>query len=228
MATTSASESAAAVSRRAQIIDATIETVAELGVARTTFARIAERGGLSSTRLISYHFASKADLMDAVITDVYRSINEFLIAWREIDPAARPILQPADRPRQPPPASAGAELSAYITGIVRYVDSHRSRLRAFQSIFAAVHDDPHNPAVAQADPHGGVMRYLLDVLRRGQDSGEFRRFDPLVIAAMIQRPLEGLPLLLQTHPDLDLTHYAAELVTATRLATMDGVHQRDE
>lgn len=208
--------------RRAQIIDATIETVAELGFARTTFARIADRGGLSSTRLISYHFAGKADLMQAVIGDVYRSINEFLIGRMEAEPATRPIQQPPDLPAQPPPESASAEVSAYITGVVRYLDGHRTRMRAFQSIVAALHDEAKNPAVVQADPHGAVMSYVQDILRRGQHSGEFRAFDPLVVATMIQRPLEALPLLLESRPELDLEAYAAELVTAVGLATRQG------
>lgn len=205
--------------RRAQIIDATIETVAELGFARTTFARIADRGGLSSTRLISYHFESKADLMQAVIADVYRSINDSLIERMRAAPATRPIQPPSDRPAQPPPESAGAELSAYIIGVVRYLDGHRTRMRAFQSIVAALHDEAKNPAVVQADPHGAVMSHVQDILRRGQDSGEFRVFDPLVMATMIQRPLEALPLLLESRPELDLDAYAAELVTAVDLAT---------
>lgn len=207
------------MSRRNQIIEATIETVAELGFARATFARIAQRGELSSTRLISYHFANRADLMRAVISDIYSSINEFLLERMEADPATRPIIPPTDRPKLPPPESAGAELSAYITSVAGYVDSHRSRLRALQSIFAAMHDGAENPVAAQADPHGAVMTYLLGVLERGQSTGEFRRFDPLVIAGMIQRSLEALPLLLRSQPDLDMAHYAAELVTATKLAT---------
>ncbi|CUR57284.1 hypothetical protein NOCA1120472 [metagenome] len=44
--------------------------VAEEGFARATFARIAERGGLSSTRLISYHFAGKDELVAAVVEHV--------------------------------------------------------------------------------------------------------------------------------------------------------------
>jgi hypothetical protein len=41
-----------------------IAVVAEEGFARATFARIRERAGLSSTRLISYHFAGKADFAE--------------------------------------------------------------------------------------------------------------------------------------------------------------------
>lgn len=209
--------STARSSRRAQIVDATIETVAELGFARTTFARIAERGGMSSTRLISYHFASKAELMQAVIDDTYRSINDFLIDRMATDPSTRPIEQPAPAPA--PPQSAADELRAYILATIAYVGEHRVRMRAFQSIFAAVHDEPGNPAAIQADPRNGATRYLQDVLRRGQDRGEFRGFDPLVIATMIQRPLETLITLLQSTPELDLDTYGTEFVTAVELAT---------
>lgn len=216
------SRSAAATSRRAQIIEATIETVAEIGFARTTFARIAARGGLSSTRLISYHFASKTALMQAVITDVYSSINDFLITRTAVDPASRPIQPPDHWPGRRPADSAADELRAYITGVVAYVDDHRSRMRALQSIFAAVHDDPDSPEVRQADPQGAVMGYLLALLRHGQGQGEFRSFDPLVIAAMVQRSLEGLTRLLDNVPDVDLTHYADELVIAVDLATRNS------
>lgn len=216
-AATSASPEAAA--RRAQIVDATIETLADLGFARTTFTRIVARGGLSSTRLISYHFDGKESLMQAVVADVYRSIDEFLLDRREVDPASRPIRHPGDRPSPAPVESASAQLRAYISGTVAYVERHRSRMRALQSIFAAWYDDPENPAISQADPRGAVMSHLQDILRRGQDRGEFRPFDPLVVASMVQRCLEGVPLLLDRRPDLDLQRYAAELAVAVDLAT---------
>ena len=38
-------------------MQAAIETIAQAGYRDATFARIAERAGLSSTGLISYHFA---------------------------------------------------------------------------------------------------------------------------------------------------------------------------
>lgn len=218
------SRAAAVSSRRAQIIKATIETVAEVGYARTTFAQIAARGGLSSTRLISYHFAGKTALMQAVITEVYRSINEFLIVRNTVDPASRPIQPPDDWPPRGPADSASAELRAYITGVVAYVDDHRPRMRALQSIFAAVHDDPDSPETRQADPQGAVMSHLLALLRHGQEQGEFRSFDPLVIAAMVQRSLEGLTRLLDSVPDVDLARYADELVIAVDLATRNPGH----
>ena len=44
--------------RRGQIIACAIEVLAELGYAQTSFARIAERLGISKS-VISYHFGGK-------------------------------------------------------------------------------------------------------------------------------------------------------------------------
>jgi hypothetical protein len=58
-----------------------------------------------------------------------------------------------------------------------------------------------------------------EILSDGQRSGEFRPFDTTVIAASIQRSLDGIPLLLESRPDLDLASCAKELVTLFDLAT---------
>src|SRR5690349_11588172 len=42
--------------RRAQIVDAAIDVLAEHGYPNTSFAKIAARAGLSSTGMISHHF----------------------------------------------------------------------------------------------------------------------------------------------------------------------------
>src|SRR5687768_12945642 len=66
--------STAAAARRAQILEATIAVIAEEGFAKASFARIRERAGLSSTRLISYHFAGKAELVAALVEHVVAGI----------------------------------------------------------------------------------------------------------------------------------------------------------
>ncbi|WP_409496972.1 TetR family transcriptional regulator [Amycolatopsis sp. cmx-11-12] len=57
--------------RRAQIVAAAIETIAGLGYARASFAQIAKEAKLSSTGLISYHFANKEELVRTVLEDVF-------------------------------------------------------------------------------------------------------------------------------------------------------------
>jgi AcrR family transcriptional regulator len=50
-------------------------TIAELGHQRATFVEIARQASLSSTRLISYHFQSRDDLMAQVATDVVNRLG---------------------------------------------------------------------------------------------------------------------------------------------------------
>ena len=76
--------------RRAQIVQAAIETIAEAGYRGATFARIARHAGLSSTGLISYHFAGRDELIAEVAAKVIADICAFMTARLEgvSDPAA--------------------------------------------------------------------------------------------------------------------------------------------
>jgi AcrR family transcriptional regulator len=182
--------------RRAQIVAATIETIAELGYTQTSFARIAERANLSSTRLISYHFADKHELMEQVAADIYQEIAEYM------------TKQLAGQ------TTAAGALRAYIKGNVEYVADHRTQMRALLGIFlsgALFHSPGVNELV--------TVLPAEQILRNGQRSGEFRKFDAAVVAASIQRSLDGVPMLLESRQDLDLAACADELATMFDLAT---------
>lgn len=185
-----------ATARRAQIVAATIETIAELGYAQTSFARIAERAGLSSTRLISYHFAGKRELIEQVLGELYTEIGEFMAARLAGRTSARDLLL------------------GYIEGNVEFIAGHRTQMKALLGIFLAggLDYDPKSSELVVLDP---VER----ILRQGQESGEFRDFDPRVVAASVQRSVDGIPMLLEARPDLDLDACAAELCTLFDLAT---------
>jgi hypothetical protein len=64
-----------------------------------------------------------------------------------------------------------------------------------------------------------VLSPVEGILRAGQSAGEFREFDVRIMAAVIQRSIDGLLFLLETHPDIDIDGYADELVTTFTLAT---------
>jgi AcrR family transcriptional regulator len=55
--------------RRAQIVEAAIETVADVGYANASLARIAVRLGISKG-VISYHFSGKDDLIAEIVSQV--------------------------------------------------------------------------------------------------------------------------------------------------------------
>ncbi|KAA2258154.1 TetR family transcriptional regulator [Solihabitans fulvus] len=179
---------------------ATIETIAELGYAQASFSRIAERAGLSSTRLISYHFAGKDDLIGAVVADVYSAIAQFM--------AERMAGQ----------TDARGALRAYLSGVVEFIAGHPTQMRALMAVFLDFRAEDGGRSYDAASDRD-ALGHVQEILRAGQASGEFREFDTFVMAATIQRSVDGLPFLLQTKPDLDLRGYAEELVTLFDLAT---------
>lgn len=184
--------------RRAQIIDATLAVIADQGYGSASYARIAERAGLSSTRLISYHLSSKAELISACASQVISRIGEWTGAAVHAEKTA-----------------AGA-LAAYITATVGFIDRNRAPMAALTRIVLAGALDytPADDAEAAAP--------LEDLLRRGQDSGEFRAFDPAVMAHAVQRSIDGLPFVLEQKPETDCAAYARELAALFELATRAG------
>jgi AcrR family transcriptional regulator len=184
--------------RREQIVAAAISTIAERGLAGASFARIAERAGLSSVGLISYHFDGRADLLAQIVHDYVRDISR----WTG--------------QRMSAVRSAGEALETYVRANVDFIADHRQRMRALTEIFLGGGFN-HGPTDDAA-----VASPLEQILRSGQDAGEFRDFDVVVMAALVQRAVDGLPFLLQRRPDLDPERYADEVVTTFRLATMRG------
>lgn len=186
--------SAAAVARRAQIVGATIAVVAAEGFGKASFARIAQQAGLSSTRLISYHFAGKDDLLAAVVEQVVTDIGEHvggLVGAQE---------------------TAAGMLRAYVEGVVGFTDTHRAPMRALVEIHLA---GAWTGTAQDAD----ATEPLQALLRQGQQAGEFRDFDVRILAQTVQRSVDLLPWLLARDPGLDCTHHAAELVALFDRAT---------
>ncbi|SCL37943.1 regulatory protein, tetR family [Micromonospora pallida] len=222
--------------RRTQIIAATIETIAELGYRRASFAEIARRAGLSSTGMISYHFAGKAELMTEVLTEIHGGVGAYL--------TERVAAQP-DPPRM---------LRAYIEGMVEYLDRNRAPMRALLEIFLNAAGDataptpesggaPSTPDSGQAadgqgaaaqgadgqaadgyaadgqGADGRAIGFLERILTEGQRRGDFRDFDVRVMAMAVQRSVDMLPFALVTDPGLDLARCARELTVLFDLGT---------
>lgn len=182
--------------RRAQIIEAAIEVIAGEGFPQASFARIAKQAGLSSTGLISYHFAGKQDLTTATAETIIGDLGAFMTTWMQ------------ERATSP-----HAALVAYIEGLTGYMRTHGARMRALSSVF--MHGGFAWSEEDQESAQGGIAA----VLRWGQETGDFRAFDIDVMATTIQRSMDGIPFLQLANPDLDLTHYAAELVETFTRAT---------
>lgn len=181
--------------RRAQIIEAAIVAIAEHGYARASFSQIAKTAGLSSTGLISYHFASKQELNVAIVSEVIGTMSAFM----------HERMQVVSGPQ-------GA-LVAYIEGTIAFMQEKPAYMQALLGIFT------HGGFAYEGEDEQAVVSPLEVMLRDGQDTGVFRAFDARVMATTIQRAIDGIPMALAADPSLDLDLYARELVELFTLAT---------
>lgn len=178
--------------RRAQIISATIATINELGYAKASFARIKERAGLSSTRIITYHFVSKAGLMQAVLSTV-AGIKETFLAERMTDGADR----------------AGM-LRDYISAEVAFLRTYPECARVLVEFGANAGDSEGWSMSAPVLTELRTGR-LCRQLRQGQNEGAFGEFDPEVLAMSIAQAVDGVAAALARDPALDVERYGREL-----------------
>jgi AcrR family transcriptional regulator len=186
----------ASSARRAQIVLAAIDTIAELGYGNASFARIAKRAGISSTRLISYHFDDKAELVRAVVGAVLAEAADYM----------------GKRLRA---GGTRAELLAtYIESNLEFIAEHPTAIRAVNEIAANARADDGTSLVRLEDVDDPVSR-LATLFREGQDAGDFRPFDPNVMAVTLRAAIDAAA----ARPDLDPHAYAAELVALFSRAT---------
>ncbi|MGW8378382.1 TetR family transcriptional regulator [Streptomyces sp. ODS28] len=193
--------SLAASARRAQIVEAAIETLAESGHGQTTFARIRKRAEISSTRLISYHFGTKGELMDAVMEEVglraYRAISQRVAGET---------------------SSLGA-LTARLGAQLEWAARNPSSVRAMTEICLNERDaDGVLRYGAEATAHANVEG-LEPILRAGQESGEFRAFDTRLMALTLKSAVDAAIVRMARPPRLTLEQGVSELTELARLAT---------
>lgn len=198
--TASSERSFTTTARRAQIVRAAIETIADLGLNQASFARIAQRAGLSSTRLISYHFAGKDDLMQAVVDEVFSSAGQCIAPYVLAEP------------------TPSAKLRGFIRGSARYYAEHRRDVVAVRDVWANFRH-PDGTQRFGVEAHEPEFEVVAQILREGQARGEFREFDARVMAITLRHALDGLAAFVATDPGLDVDAYTSELVTLFDRAT---------
>jgi AcrR family transcriptional regulator len=185
---------ATSVGRREQIVTATIQMLAAHGYVGASFDSVVAHAGLSSKRLITYHFQTKERLYEDVIAQVARTAADFMT----------PLIGQH--------ASRRDRLRAYITANIQFISEFPEHVRASQEIVAHL---PRVPA-ARAMTDDALDR-LVAAFVDGQRAGEFRSFDPLVMAVSLRASIDAAAGRLQH--GADPAPYAQELATAFDLAT---------
>lgn len=153
--------------RKPQILEAAAEVIAERGLASTRIADVAERAGTSPPAVL-YWFDSKDGLLtDALIDDegrFYRAMTERLTA----------LERPRDRLRLLIEACA-----------VEY------DCKLWMELWGRALRDP-DAAAARQRLDDRWRGQIAEVIRAGQDAGEFAEVDPDDVAATLASMLDGL------------------------------------
>ncbi|MGO9753116.1 MAG: TetR/AcrR family transcriptional regulator [Solirubrobacteraceae bacterium] len=183
--------------RRAQIVEAAIETLAEVGYANTSLSRIAARLGISKG-VISYHFAGKDDLIAEIVSQVLQR------AWAYIQPRIEA-------------QTTGPEmLRAYIESHFEFMRDNPNQLSAVVEIVRATLAGAKSPFTGDRD---GAVHMLAELLTRFQAAGDLRAdFDPNAMAIAIRAVIDAAPGRL-ADPAFDIDQYAREAVTSFDRAT---------
>ena len=186
--------------RRAQFVAAAIDTIAEVGYAQATLARIAARVGVSKG-VICYHFAGKDELVREVIADIADRGGAFVYDQAMTLP------------------TAAGRLRAWIATILEYTAAHRTETVAFHEIAAGSRGDTAVSAV-MTELSASVASAVQALFADGQASGEFRGdFDPQAAATAIMAIIDAVPPRMARDPDFDVARYGREVAGLFDAAT---------
>jgi TetR/AcrR family transcriptional regulator, fatty acid metabolism regulator protein len=185
--------------RRTQIIEAAIDTIAEVGFARASLARIGERIG-TSKGLIGYHFAGRDDLIKEVVSEIVERGMAYM------------------QPRIIAEMSNGSGfLRAYIESNLAFMRDHRNYMVAIVEIRRGIIANGLEHINADMDE---AVQVLAQHLARYQSYGQLRSdFDPQVMAVAVRAVIDAVPPRLAHNPDLDVESYAREIANLFHLAT---------
>src|SRR5580765_7574952 len=113
--------------RRRQLIDATIDAIADVGFAQASLGEIARRAGVSPG-LVAHYFANKDGLLEASMRRLVRELRE----------SVRRKLAPLSGPRE--------RIQAVIDGNLDPAEFERRTATVWLAFWAQV---PHSPALAR-------------------------------------------------------------------------------
>lgn len=192
--------------RRQQIVEAAIATIAEVGIGSASFARIAQRAGLSSTGIISYHFAGRSDLINAVVARVVADGQAY------IGPRIRAAEPGAD------------QLRTYITANLEFMAENPDGIVAVADVLSVRDADTQKSPYAEF--HTAGIEHLSDFFQEGQKKGLFCEFDTSVMALAIRAAIDEAGYRCRAEPDFDPIMVGNELAELfVRAAAVEGSSQ---
>lgn len=160
--------------RRKQIIDATLQTIAEQGYTQTSFAEIAKSLGITKG-LIAYHFNGKHDLITSAVYTILNRQGAYI------------------RDRVAEESLASDKLRMYIAASFEYISQYRSQFVALVDLWGSF-TSPDEKKTFSESAYDPCRAHLKKIFRLGIEQGEFNPFDEQVMASVIQGAIDGIML----------------------------------
>src|SRR5215469_15897895 len=180
------------IARRAQIMAAAIDTIAELGYGQASLARIAEAAD-TSKGVIIYHFGGKDELIKELVADLVARAGTYM------------------RPRIEAEQTGAGMLRALIESNLAFMAENRNHVVATVEI-ALNARAADGSRLYDSAYHEMSVAAVRELLAHFQGTGEFLdTFDPLVMAGAVRAAIDGVASLLARDPGFDAGHHAREL-----------------
>ncbi|MGO1544519.1 MAG: TetR/AcrR family transcriptional regulator [Gulosibacter sp.] len=174
--------------RRSQIVTAAAEVVAELGYARTSIAKIADRVGVSKG-VVTYYFGTKDELLRLVVTRFFDR------GWAHMEP--RVLAAPS--PTQ--------QIKEWIAAEWEFFEQHRTEFLAMSEI--VTNHRSLDGSLAYAHEFDEELSAMIELLEAGQQLGEIRALNAPSVAGIILKSASSILETWAFDPTIDLD---AELV----------------
>lgn len=115
-------------------------------------------------------------------------------------------------------APAGQALRAYLEANLTFIAAHPRDVSAVVEVVGN-HRDTDGELVFDAARESTTLTPLMQLFRDGQSAGEFREFDPRVMAIAVRRVVDGFSREYLAHPEMDVAAFTAEVVALFEHAT---------
>jgi AcrR family transcriptional regulator len=170
--------------RRQDIVNAATKIINRDGYMATSIMAIAKEAGVSKGTIM-YHFATKDELIDAIVRAAYTEGAAYM------------------KPRIDAAKSMADKLKAYITSNIEYLAQHADQIAAVHQVMLST------PLI---DYSGNAVDLLELLFLRGQNGGEFGEFDARTMAVSLRFVIDGSSFyLLEKNPMLDTKAYAESI-----------------
>lgn len=167
------------VARRQHLVDAAIEAIAELGLAKASNAAIAARAGVSPA-LINYHFGSRQGLITQMLSTIQNRVDE--------------AMEPVEVDESYASALAGM--------LRRFAVYCLDNLPAMLVLTQFEHHAHAGRATADVEQAKGLEE-LRTFIAEGQSCGQFRAVDPGLAASVLMNAMTDLPQEIRLRGDSD-------------------------